>query len=85
MRVPIATKVTKEQKLVLEYLAFRDGRKKPAELIRSAVVDAYDLDSTKLYAEAVSFFDGSARHVDQSSNMSGNGREKARQTARSGR
>jgi hypothetical protein len=85
MRVPVSTKITAEQKMVLEYLAFRDNRKRPAELIRQAIIDLYDLDSVSLLDEARSFFASTARRVDQSSDASRNYAAKARVTSHTGR
>lgn len=60
MKVPIATKVTAEEKIALEFLAAKK-HSKPAELIRKAIMEKYGLDSASLQKEAFSFFGKSVR------------------------
>ena len=62
--VTVSTRISPEQRMVLDYLAAR-GRIKSAELIRQAIVERYALDSELLLSEARSFFEEGARQVKQ--------------------
>jgi predicted transcriptional regulator len=65
MTKAVSTKLTDEQRMVLQYIADKN-RTTPSKLIREAVLQQYPLDSVELRNEALSFFGEGARHVKQS-------------------
>lgn len=64
MRVPVCTKITPEQKEVLQFLA-HSRNITPSKMISDVIVAACNLDSEELRAKARSFFEEGVRRVEQ--------------------